>query len=136
MFWTVVYGKNRLIFIIYNKDQRVYTVILKLLCIEEVEGMSDQNIQEKEQGHYNKHQRFDQLMFGSRRDQAADQKEDQPTEPLLKESDNNKASTTTQGEFDLFQMLQSVDELMGNVKQFKPMVQQLAPLLDLFKQKK
>ncbi|MBM7659770.1 hypothetical protein JOC85_000537 [Bacillus mesophilus] len=98
--------------------------------------MSDDTNQEKDQGNYNKHQRFDQLMFGSRRGKAAEQEEEQPKEPLLAENDHNKATTTTQGDFDLFTMLQSVDELMGNMKHFKPMVQQLAPLLDLFKQKK
>ncbi|WP_456275880.1 hypothetical protein [Bacillus sp. AK128] len=90
--------------------------------------MSD-NTKDREQ------HRFDQLMFGARR-VPTPQKEDKINDEPVQDIDKTPDSTSTQGEFDLFQMLQSVDELMGNVKQFKPMVQQLAPLLDLFKQKK
>jgi hypothetical protein len=96
--------------------------------------MSEEQNQKQQEKSIQQH-RFDQLMFGTRRVASSDN-ETKDTKQTLTEKDSTPAQTSNQGDFDLFQMLQSVDELMGNVKQFKPMVQQLAPLLDLFKQKK
>jgi hypothetical protein len=70
--------------------------------------------------------RFDQLMFGNRKPPSNESK------PTTSQGSNQSSSE----EFDFMGMLQNVDQLMGSFNQFKPMVKQLSPLLDLFKSKK
>jgi hypothetical protein len=79
---------------------------------------------EKEKKQDSNHQHpFDRIMFGTKKET-----------PKLEDKTPSTPSTTEQ--FDLMDMLQSVDQLMGSVNKFKPMVKQFAPLLDLFKTKK
>ncbi len=80
----------------------------------------EENQQEEQTSHH-----FDRLMFGSKR---------VPSKLAEKNPSSSTSSKTEQ--FDMMSMIQSVDQLMGSVNKFKPMVKQLAPLFDLFKTKK
>jgi hypothetical protein len=68
--------------------------------------------------------RFDRLMFGDRKLPSNPGTSNQPSKP------------SPTNEIDLIGMLENVDQLMGSINKFKPMVKQLSPLLDLFKAKK
>ncbi|MFZ3589212.1 hypothetical protein ACOI1C_07940 [Bacillus sp. DJP31] len=90
--------------------------------------MSEIEKQEPSKQQESNYHPFDRLMFGTRR--VPVKVEEDKAEP-------QSTSTSKQSEsFDMMTMIQNVDQLMGSVNKFKPMVKQLAPLLDLFKTKK
>jgi hypothetical protein len=76
---------------------------------------------------------FDRIMFGAKRE-PSNVEDKTPSTASTTEKTPSTPSTTEQ--FDFMNLIQSVDQLMGSVNKFKPMVKQFAPLLDLFKTKK
>jgi hypothetical protein len=102
------------------------TIPMRFHFIQEVQIVNDNESKVNTQEQDSPGHRFDQLMFGNRKPRSHEA--NTPT--------NKGPNQSPSQEFDLMGMLQNVDQLMGSFNQFKPMVKQLSPLLDLFKSKK
>jgi hypothetical protein len=67
--------------------------------------------------------RFNQLMFGSRASNR------------LKEDNHTKKDDNQNEEIDYFTLMEQIDDIMDSLKNLKPILNQLSPIIDYIKKK-
>ncbi|KZZ83731.1 hypothetical protein [Bacillus sp. SJS] len=72
--------------------------------------------------------KFDQLMFGSRQEKIDKKMDEAPKDSM---SDSNE----DEDQLEYMKIMMQVDDIMGSLKEMKPMFKKLSPMLDIIKKK-